>query len=86
MAPLSLPEGCDPIRHGGGKILDILKSDIGPLLENGLVELRSGGWLRAKLHYMMLKQAPNTFDQAHVRGAGRPREKVISKPKLLHCS
>jgi len=85
MSPMSLLEGCNPIRHGGGKILNILRRDISRLLENGLVELGSSSWMGAKLHYMTLKQAPNTFDRAHVRRAGRPREKVVSKPKLLHC-
>jgi len=82
---MSLPEGCNSIRHAGGKILNILRRDISPLLENDLVELGSSSWSGAKLHYTTLKQAPNTFDRAHVRRAGRPREKVVSKAKLLHC-
>ena len=52
---MSLQEGCDPISHRGGKILNLLRSDIGALLVNSVKKRLSGGRPWAKLHYLTLK-------------------------------
>ena len=77
MTKVGSKKGRYAARHRRGKIFDMGRGDILPLLKDGSMKLSSSRRSGVKLHNATLKEAPNSFDWAHIWGAGRPRKNIV---------